>query len=63
MKIWVITYGDGFEFSGVIYEAYDDKTTADLRCLELNDKHIESGHIYGGYDVQEFELNKRNESL
>ena len=36
MKIWAVTYSDGFEFSGVIVEAYDDETAADLRCMELN---------------------------
>jgi hypothetical protein len=63
MKIWAITYGDGFEFSGVIVEAYDDETVADLRCMELNKKWTERGSQYGGYDVQEYELNKRDETL
>ena len=63
MKIWAVTYGDGFEFCGVIVEAYDDKTAADLRALELNEKWIKRGSQYGGHDVQEFELNKRDETL
>lgn len=60
MKIWVVTYSDGYEFSGVIVEAYDDETVADLRAQELNEKESSK---YGGYSVEEFELNKRNEQL
>jgi hypothetical protein len=58
-KIWAVTYSDGYEFSGVIVEAYDDETAADLRALELNEKL----KGYGGYSVEEYELNKRNEEL
>jgi hypothetical protein len=60
MKIWAVTYSDGYEFSGVIVEAYDDETAADLRALELNEKQKNQ---YGGYSVEEFELNKREEEL
>lgn len=60
MNVWCVTYGDGFEFSGVVYEVYDDKTKAELRCLELNEK-LQSK--YASYDVEEFELNKQNETI
>jgi len=60
MKIWAVTYSDGYEFSGVIVEAYDDEAAADLRALELNEK-LKSQ--YGGYSVEEYELNKRDEQL
>lgn len=60
MKVWCVTYGDGYEFSGVVYEVYDDETLADLRCLELNEK-LKSQ--YAGYSVQEFEINKQYETI
>lgn len=60
MKVWCVTYGDGFEFSGVVCEVYDDRTVADLRCLELNEK---LNSAYASYDVQEFEVNKPDEAL
>ncbi len=60
MKVWAITYSDGFEFSGVVVEIYDDETAADLRALELNEaKQCQ----YDGYSVQGFELNAKNESV
>lgn len=56
MKIWIITYGDGYEFSGVFIEAYDDQTTAELRALELQEKEAST---YGGYSVEEYEINTK----
>lgn len=56
MKIWVITYGDGFEFSGVFIEAYDDQTVAELRILELEELHPSQ---YGGYSLEEYEINSK----
>lgn len=53
MKIWIVTYGDGFEFSGLFIDAWTDQTKAELRCLELNEKYTGT---YGGYDVMEVDL-------
>lgn len=65
MKIWAITYSDGYEFSGVIVEAYDDEVEADKRATELQAKRDKKRgpDNYGGYDVIEFELNQRDETL
>jgi hypothetical protein len=64
MKIWAITYGDGYEFSGQIVEAYDDETTAELRAIELQEAYEAKGRSrYGGYSVEEFELNKHADDL
>jgi len=65
MKIWAITYGDGYEFSGVIVEAYDNEAEADNRATELQEKHDKrrGKFSYGGYSVEEFELNARDEKL
>lgn len=60
MKVWCVTYGDGFEFSDVVCEVYDDETKAELRCLDLNEKRPSK---YGGYDVRELELNKQYEAI
>lgn len=56
MKIWIITYGDGYEFSGVFIEAYDDQTMAELRMLELEER-LTSG--VGGYSLEEYEINTK----
>jgi hypothetical protein len=56
LKIWIITYGDGFEFSGQFIEAYDDQTVAELRMLELEEQQKSS---YGGYSLEEYEINTK----
>jgi hypothetical protein len=60
MKVWAVTYSDGYEFSGVVVEIYDDETLADLRALELNAKQCHPAS-YAGFSVEEFELNKKRE--
>jgi len=56
MKIWVITYGDGYTFSGQFIEAYDDQIVAELRAMELQEKETST---YGGFSVEEYEINTK----
>ena len=60
MKVWAVTYSDGYEFSGVVVEIYDDETLADLRALELTAKQCQP-RSYASFSVAEFELNKKCE--
>lgn len=59
MKIWIITYSDGFEFSGVFIEAWTDRDQAELRAIELQDKL--GPNTYAGYSVEEVELDVPHE--
>lgn len=61
MKIWAVTYGDGFEFSGVIIEAWDNEADAHRRALELQARLGKNS--YAGYDVEEFTLNEYAKDL
>lgn len=56
MKIWVITYGDGFDTCDVFVEAYDTEQEADRRATELQAKETSK---YGGYGVNEYDLNSK----
>lgn len=62
MKIWIVTFGDGYEFSGQYIEAYTDETVAELRCLELNEAY-EKHNNAGGYSVEESELDVKSPCL
>ena len=64
MKVWAVTFGDGYEFAGVVYEIYDNEKAADARAAELNAaRQCQRPDAAGGYDVDEFTLNAKSEYL
>jgi len=63
-KLWAITYSDGYEFSGVLYEIYDDKKLAETREVELNAaKQCQCPGSAAYYEVNEFVLNTKSKYL
>ena len=63
-KVWAVTYGDGFEFAGVVYEIYDNEKLADKRAAELNAaRQCQRPGGSDSYSVEEFQLNAKSEYL
>ncbi len=56
MDIWIVTYGDGFEFSGQFIAAFTTRQGADDYCELLTQARKSE---YGGFDVEEVELDSR----
>lgn len=63
-KVWAVTYADGYEFSGVVYEIYDNKKSADDRATKLNAvKQCQSPGAMDEFEVEEFTLNGKSKYL
>lgn len=58
MTIWIVTYGDGFEFSGQFIAAFSDSKGAEDYCSLLNQSRKSE---YGGFDTQEVTLDEVDE--
>lgn len=61
MKIYLVVIGDGCTYSGIWVEAWTDQTQAELRAMELNEKHGYNETSMGGYSVDTVELDVQSE--
>ena len=67
MKVWIVTFSDGFEFSGVFDSVFDNEIEAFNYCRFLNDYLVARAEGFGyssfpdaSYDVEEAEMNRKN---